>query len=121
MDEHRLAVLVCDSDVCAGPGSDKTPEEVAVVEARNITTINVKTRIITQSEVDEAIAPLLARLAKSGERVDRGKIARKALNELILTALREQKAEQLSIKVTEEQLDQLMEEVERKNKLLLTK
>jgi peptidyl-prolyl cis-trans isomerase SurA len=90
---------------------------VAIVEAQNITAKKIKTEIITQSEIDEAIAPLLERLRKSGATVDHSKIKKKALDELVLNALRIQKAKQLNIKVSEKDKDAMMANVEKTNKL----
>jgi peptidyl-prolyl cis-trans isomerase SurA len=90
---------------------------VAIVEAQNITSKKVKSQIITQSEINEAIAPLLKRLKQSGETVDYSKIEKKALDELILNALRKQKAAQLAIKISQKDIEALMANVETTNKL----
>ncbi|MBF0448633.1 MAG: peptidylprolyl isomerase [Magnetococcales bacterium] len=90
---------------------------VAIVEAQNVTQKNVKSQIITQSEIDEATAPILARIRAAGEQVDYAKIAEKARDGLILIALQQQMAEQYSITVTEEEIDVVVANVERNNKL----
>ncbi|MBF0454920.1 MAG: peptidylprolyl isomerase [Magnetococcales bacterium] len=90
---------------------------VAVVKAENFSAKEVKADIITQSEIDEAIAPLLEQFRQSGEQVDVAKIEKKARDELILNALRKQKAEQLSITVNDADIDALMASVERSNNL----
>jgi peptidyl-prolyl cis-trans isomerase SurA len=90
---------------------------VAIVEAQNTTAKKIKTQIITQSEVDEASAPMLARLKKAKAKVDLSRIKQKALNELILSALRKQKAEQLSISVSDSDVDRVFANVEKQNKL----
>lgn len=89
----------------------------AIVKIQNFTNKQINPQVITQSEVDEAIAPLLEKFKKSGENVDIARIRKKALDGLILTALRKQKAEQLAIKISDEDIDNLVADVERSNNL----
>ncbi|MBF0358763.1 MAG: peptidylprolyl isomerase [Magnetococcales bacterium] len=90
---------------------------VAIVEAQNVTEKSIKTRIITQSEVNDVANIIASRLKKSGTNIDYAKIAKNALDDLVINALKEQKAEQLSITVTEKDITNLMRNVERNNKL----
>ncbi len=90
---------------------------VAIVEAQNMTGKPVRPQIITRSEVDEAVAPMLKRLEKSGAKVDIQRVRQKAFNELVMVALRKQKADQYSIEVTEQDIDVLMGNIERNNKI----
>ena len=90
---------------------------VAVVEAQDLLDKTVKPKIITQSEVDEMTRPLLLKLRKAGETVDPGKIRKRALEELVLRALTSQKAGQLGITVEQKDIDALMGQVERENRL----
>ena len=90
---------------------------VAVVEAQTVSKDPVKPRIITQSEVDEVARPILNKLRASGEKVDAEKVRKRVLEELVMRALRDQKAAELDIKVTEEDILALFSQVERNNKL----
>lgn len=90
---------------------------VAVVEAQNLTEKKVEAQIITQSEVDEVIRPLLLKLRQTGEAVDEEKVRKRALDDLIVRTLRNQKASQLDIQVTPEDIDALMRKVEKDNHL----
>ncbi|MBF0400908.1 MAG: peptidylprolyl isomerase [Magnetococcales bacterium] len=90
---------------------------VAVVEVQDTVNKAVKPSIITQSEVEELSRPLLLKLRQSGERVDSEKIWAHSLDELILRALRLQKAGQLGIEVDEKDLDAVISQVERENQL----
>lgn len=90
---------------------------VAVVEAQDTLNKAVKPSIITQSEVEELSRPLLLKLRQSGEKVDPDKIWQHSLDELILRALRYQKASQLGVDVAEKEIDALVSKVERENHL----
>ncbi|MEO5354629.1 MAG: peptidylprolyl isomerase [Magnetococcus sp. XQGC-1] len=92
---------------------------VAVVEVQDTLDKSVKPSIITQSEVEELSKPLLHKLRQSGEAIDTEKIWSHSLEELILRALRNQKASQLNIVVEEKDIDALVSQVERENKLPL--
>lgn len=103
--------------LCRVGSAEPIDRIVAVVEAQNLTQKSTKSQVITQSEIDEAIAPLLARLAAAGKEVDRSKIEAKAREELILTVLRRQKADQLSITVTDQEIQAVMAQIEQQNNL----
>ncbi|MBF0379564.1 MAG: peptidylprolyl isomerase [Magnetococcales bacterium] len=90
---------------------------VAIVEAQNVTETKVKPHIITQSELNQAMAPVMARLRKSGARVDIAKVAKNSLDELVMTALRDQRAKQLSITVTDQDLMAMERTIEINNNL----
>ena len=90
---------------------------VAVVDTQNMLEKTVKPLIITQSEVDEVVHPLLRRLERSGEKIDREKIKKRALEELVLRALRTQKASQLGIVVEDKDVQGLMGQIEKDNRL----
>lgn len=90
---------------------------IAVVEVQDTLNKAVKPSIITQSEVEGLSKPLLLKLRQSGEKVDSDKIWQHSLDELILRALRSQKASQLGIEVEDKELDALINKVERENNL----
>ena len=90
---------------------------VAVVDVQNIVEEGRQTQIITQSEVDEVVAPILKKREKAGEKADLEKIRKQALEELILRSLRRQKAKQLGIAIEEKDIDALMAKVEQNNRL----
>ncbi len=92
---------------------------VAIVEVQDLLDKEVKPQIITQSDVEELSKPLLSKLRQSGETVDLEKIWAHSLDELILRALRAQKATQLEIVVSDADIDAMVSQVERDNHLPL--
>ncbi|MBF0428943.1 MAG: peptidylprolyl isomerase [Magnetococcales bacterium] len=90
---------------------------LAVVEAGIVSDKPVKSTIITASDVDEVARPLLARMDKGDGAVDTEKVRRKVLEELIMRVLREQKAKQMGVVVSEQDLDAVMSQVEHNNNL----
>ncbi|MEO5340372.1 MAG: peptidylprolyl isomerase [Magnetococcus sp. MYC-9] len=90
---------------------------VAVVELQDTLDKAVKPQIITQSEVEELSRPLLLKLRQSGETVDPEKVWAHTLDELILRALRSQKAGQLGIVVEDKDIHAVVSQVERDNHL----
>ncbi|MBF0462871.1 MAG: peptidylprolyl isomerase [Magnetococcales bacterium] len=92
---------------------------VAVVELQDTPMDKAaeKPQIITQSDVEELSKPLLLRLRQSGEAVDPEKIWANSLDELILRALRTQKAAQLNVAVEQKDVDALVSQVEKENHL----
>lgn len=91
----------------------------AVVEAQVISDKPVTPRMITRSEVEDMVRPILAKLQVTGEKVDPQLLRKKALEELILRSLRNQKAEQLEVDVKDADIDGLMSQVEQNNALPL--
>ncbi|GAB0056781.1 Chaperone SurA [Candidatus Magnetaquicoccaceae bacterium FCR-1] len=90
---------------------------VAVVEAGIVSEKPVKPRVITASEVEEAARPMLERIRQEGGNVDQDKFRQKVLEELIQRVLREQKAEQMGLNVSDQDVDSAMAQVERNNQL----
>lgn len=110
-------VVVCSLTLVPRFGQSATDHIVAVVEAGIVSEKPVKSQIITASEVDEMVRPLLAKMSQSGERVDVDRVRKKVLDELILRVLREQKAEQMGVVVEEKDLDAVMTQIEHNNRL----
>ena len=90
---------------------------VAVVEAQDLMQKSVKPQIITQSEVNQVIRPILRKMKAAGGQFDASVIRKRALEELVIRALRDQKAKQLGVTVEQKDLDALMGQVERDNRL----
>ena len=90
---------------------------VAIVDTQNILDKTVQPLVITQSEVDEIVRPLLQKLEHSEEKINPDKIKLRALEELVLRALRTQKASQLGIVVEEKDVQGLMGQIEKDNHL----
>ncbi|MBF0147988.1 MAG: peptidylprolyl isomerase [Magnetococcales bacterium] len=90
---------------------------VAIVEAQIISDQPVQPQIITQSEVDELIEPAVAKLRSKGEEFDLEALRKRGLDELIIRKLRDQKAAQLGVTVVDADIDEIIGQVERKNKL----
>ncbi|MBF0161248.1 MAG: peptidylprolyl isomerase [Magnetococcales bacterium] len=90
---------------------------VAVVELQDALDKPVKPQIITQSEVEAVSRPLLQKLRQSGEAVDPEKVWAHSRDELILRALRSQKASQLGIVVDEKDISAVISQVERDNNM----
>ncbi len=98
-------------------GAEMSDRIVAVVEAGILSDKQVKTQIITASEVEETARPLLMKLHKKGESVNVEMVHKKVLDELILRLLREQQAAQMGVGVEERDLDAIMTQVEQNNRL----
>lgn len=90
---------------------------VAVVAIQDLMNTHVKPQIITQSEVDAVIQPLVRQLRAAGESVQLKTLHTRALDDLIWRALRNQKADQLGISIEKQEIDALMRQVERDNRL----
>ncbi|MEO5345010.1 MAG: peptidylprolyl isomerase [Magnetococcus sp. YQC-9] len=90
---------------------------VAVVESGVVSDKPVKPRVITASEVEESARPMLMRIQQEGGSVNPLMFRQKVLEELIQKVLREQKAEQLGIVISEQDIDAAMSQVERNNHL----
>ncbi|MEO5378438.1 MAG: peptidylprolyl isomerase [Magnetococcus sp. DMHC-6] len=90
---------------------------IAVVEAQNLTKKEIAPGIVTDSELNEIIRPILEKARRSGTQIDFERVRKMALDELILRRLREQMAQQLEIVITEDEIDELMSKVERDNHL----
>ncbi|MBF0110242.1 MAG: peptidylprolyl isomerase [Magnetococcales bacterium] len=90
---------------------------VAVVEAQVISDQPVQPQIITLSEVDDLITPALEKLRAKGEEFDLEALRKRGLDELIVRKLRDQKAAQLGVTVTDDDIDDIIGQLERKNKL----
>ncbi|MBF0603985.1 MAG: peptidylprolyl isomerase [Nitrospirae bacterium] len=114
------------------PDADKVPAQLlsepfvragtldkiaAIVEAQVISDQPVQPKIITQSEVDELIRPAMEEMRKKGEDFDLEALRKRGLEELIVRKLRDQKAAQLGVTVTDEDVDEIIAQVERKNNL----
>ncbi|MBF0153431.1 MAG: peptidylprolyl isomerase [Magnetococcales bacterium] len=73
--------------------------------------------IITSSEVNRVADPVVRRLTKSGELRDEEQIRKRALEELIQRKLREHKASELKIHISDKDIDQAVVQVAKNNKL----
>ncbi|MBF8271261.1 MAG: Chaperone SurA [Magnetococcales bacterium] len=90
---------------------------VAIVEAQIISDQPVQPQIITQSEVDDLIEPTLDKLRQKGEDFQLESLRKRGLDELIVRKLRDQKATQIGVTVADDDIDDVIHQVERKNKL----
>ncbi|MBF0371119.1 MAG: peptidylprolyl isomerase [Magnetococcales bacterium] len=89
----------------------------AIVEARDLSGTEAETDIITESEIAEMARPILMKFKDSGTPVDPLKIRKRVLDELVMRKIRDQKAKQLGVAVTEEDLQRIMAKVEADNNL----
>ncbi|MBF0437167.1 MAG: peptidylprolyl isomerase [Magnetococcales bacterium] len=90
---------------------------VAIVEAQIISDQPVRPQIITLSEVDDLIKPTLDKMRSNGEDFQLEALRKRGLEELIVRKLRDQKASQLGVTVTDEDANEIIAQVERKNNL----
>ncbi|MBF0589867.1 MAG: peptidylprolyl isomerase [Magnetococcales bacterium] len=90
---------------------------VAVVEDQNFGDTTIKPDIITQSDVEALARPVIQRLQAQGTTVDPMRVRKKALDEVILQRLRDQKAKKLGVTVSEADIDAMVANVAAQNKL----
>ncbi|MBF0612679.1 MAG: SurA N-terminal domain-containing protein, partial [Magnetococcales bacterium] len=90
---------------------------VAIVGAQNISDKELEPMVITQSEVDSMARPLLAQLARKGGGVDEQKVRKKVLDEIIMRRLRFQEAERLKIKISDQEVKALFDQMAKQNNL----
>lgn len=106
--------------VGVGSGGDRSEpldRIVAIVDAQIISDQPAQPQIITQSEVDELIQPTVEQLRAKGEEVQLEAMRKRGLEELIVMKVRDQKAAQLGVAVTDEDVEDIIGQVERKNQL----
>ncbi|MBF0308373.1 MAG: peptidylprolyl isomerase [Magnetococcales bacterium] len=93
------------------------PIETSLAEVLDRIVAVVEGRIITESEVNRTMGPLMQKLRVSGGSVDAEKVRSRVLDELVLRRLREEQAKKLGIKVEKADVDSALARIERKNGL----
>ncbi|MBF0421933.1 MAG: peptidylprolyl isomerase [Magnetococcales bacterium] len=114
---HRSSTsLAVDSKLHAVPVGS-VDRIAAIVEAQIVSDQPVRPQVITQSEVDDLIQPTIEKMRRSGEEFQLETLRKRGLEELIVRRLRDQKAAQMGVTVTDADVDEIIGQVERKNNL----